>query len=150
MKNKLALIILSVILLASCGGNKQKNEKSVLSQPASSAVEKSSTQTEHPGKKVYNSVCLVCHMADGSGVPGMHPPIIESDFVNGDPKQLIKIVLEGMSGEVEVKGEIYNSIMPAQAHLSNQQIADVLTYIRSNFGNNAPAISPEDVQQLRK
>ena len=80
----------------------------------------------------------------------MHPPIIESDFVNGDPKQLIKIVLEGMSGEVEVKGEIYNSIMPAQAHLSNQQIADVLTYIRSNFGNNAPAISPEDVQQLRK
>ena len=152
MKHKLALIVVSIVFFASCGGNQKKNEKSVISQPgqAPPAAEKAADQTEHPGKKVYNSVCLACHMADGSGVPGMHPPIYESDFVNGNPEQLIKIVLEGMSGKVEVKGEVYNSIMPPQAFLSNQQIADVLTYVRSNFGNNAGPIAPEDVQKLRK
>lgn len=151
MKNKFALIILSAVLFASCGGNQQKTE-SVISQPdqALAATEKAATQAEHPGKKVYNAVCLACHMADGSGVPGMHPPIYESDFVNGDSEQLIKIVLEGMSGKIEVKGETYNSIMPPQAHLSNKQIADVLSYIRSSFGNNSGPVSPEDVQKLRK
>ncbi|MCG6187761.1 c-type cytochrome [Maribellus maritimus] len=152
MKYKFAVLVMFAVLFAACGGNNQKNKKSVISQPDQSAqvTEKAATQKEHPGKKVYDSVCLVCHMADGSGVPGMHPPIYESDFVNSDPEQLIKIILEGMSGKVEVKGEIYNSIMPPQAHLSNQQIADVLSYVRSSFGNNSGPILPEDVQKLRK
>ncbi len=150
MKYKFVLIILSVLFFASCGSNQQKAEKSVIQQPDNTIAKKEATQEPHPGKKVYDSVCMVCHMADGSGVPGMHPPIDESEFVNGDPQELIKIVLEGKSGKVEVKGEVYNGVMPPQAHLSNQQIADVLTYMRSNFGNNAGPISPEDVQKLRK
>ena len=88
-------------------------------------------------------------MRDGSGVPGMHPPLIESEFINGDPDKLIKIVLEGLTGEMEIEGEVYNSIMPAQANLTDQQIADVLTFVRASFGNNSGEISPEEVQKLR-
>ena len=151
MKNKLLPVILSVLLLASCGGNQQKNEKSVISQPDQATDTKAGSQQQvHPGKKVYDAVCLVCHMADGSGVPGMHPPIYESEFVNGNKTELINIVLKGKSGKVEVKGEVYNGIMPPQAHLSNQQIADVLTYMRSNFENDAGPILPEEVQKLRE
>jgi mono/diheme cytochrome c family protein len=148
MKIKLILLVLSLALIVACGGNKKSSgneEKSVIAQPDN--PQKSAAV--HPGKKVYDSVCLACHMADGSGVPGMHPPIIESDFVNGEVDTLIGIVLHGIKGKLEVKGEVYNSIMPPQANLTDQQIADVLTFVRSNFGNNSRAITPEEVQKVR-
>lgn len=144
---KLTILFLSIIFLASCGNKKSNTEKSVIVQP--DQTETTQVADDNPGKKVYNSVCLACHMRDGSGVPGMHPPLIESDFVNGEPDKLIKIVLEGLKGKVEIKGEIYNGIMPPQANLSDKQIADVLTYVRSNFGNNSGAITPEQVQKIR-
>ncbi len=144
------LFVLSVFFMVSCG-NKPQNTQSVIAPSSAQNAEKSTGQTaEHPGKKVYNSVCMVCHMTDGSGVPGMYPPIYESEFVNGDVTELIKIVLEGKSGKVEVKGETYNNIMPPQANLTDQQIADVLTFMRSNFGNNSSEITAEEVQKLRK
>ena len=151
MKIKLILFVLSLAMITACGGNQKSSQntasakKSVIAQPDN--VQKAAS--EQPGKKVYDSVCLACHMADGSGVPGMHPPIIESEFVNGDPAKLIGIVLNGIKGKLEVQGEVYNSIMPPQANLSNQQIADVLTYVRSNFGNNSGPITPEEVQKVR-
>lgn len=145
MKNTLAVFLLAFIL-ASCGNKKQPAEQTVIALPDKPKIE---SAEEIAGKKVYNLVCLACHQADGSGVPGMHPPIIESKFVNGDPDKLIQIVLEGMSGKIEVNGEIYNSIMPPHAHLSNKEIANVLTYVRSNFGNNSGAIAMEQVQKNR-
>ena len=148
MKINLVLLVLSLALVTACGGNKKSSgntEKSVIAQPDN--TQKSAAA--HPGKKVYDSVCLACHMADGSGVPGMHPPITESDFVNGDPSKLIGIILNGVKGKLEVKGEVYNGIMPPQANLSNQQIADVLTYVRSNFGNNSGPVTPDQVKTVR-
>lgn len=151
MKINLILLVLSLALMTACGGNKKSSasaEKSVIAQPDN--TQKSATaQPEQPGKKVYDSVCLACHMADGSGVPGMHPPLTESDFVNGDAEKLIGIVLNGVKGKLEVKGEVYNSVMPPQASLSDQQIADVLTYIRSNFGNNSGPVTAEQVKKVR-
>lgn len=146
---KLALILFAALLLAACGSNNKKPQKSVIQPQPEVKKETANPMAGHPGKKVYDSVCLACHMRNGSGVPGMHPPIIESDFVNGDPEKLIKIVLQGLSGEMEIKGEIYNSIMPAQAHLSDQQVADVLTYVRGSFGNTSGPITPEQVKQVR-
>ncbi len=139
-------LIIIIAFIASCGNKKQPTQQTVIAQPEKPKVE---SAAEQAGKKVYNSVCLACHQADGSGVPGMHPPIIESTFVNGEPDKLIQIVLEGMSGQIEVDGEIYNSIMPPHAYLSNKEIADVLTYVRSNFGNNSGAITMDQVQKNR-
>lgn len=140
------IFVATAFFLAACGNNKPAETKSGL---AHSAPVEEVIVADHPGKKVYDSVCLACHQSDGSGVPGMHPPIIKSKYVNGDPDELIKIMLEGLSGKIEVNGEIYNGLMPPHAHLSNKQIADVLNYSRTNFGNNAGEITVEQVQNLR-
>jgi mono/diheme cytochrome c family protein len=101
------------------------------------------------GKKVYDQYCLACHQADGGGVPRMNPPLQKTDYVNGDKKRLINIVLKGLNDPIEINGEEYVNPMASHAHLSDQQIADVLTYIRNNFGNKATAVSPSEVKALR-
>ncbi len=150
MKINILITILFAAILTACGGNKQQNQANTQEEStASNDLKQTETIVQHPGKEVYNSVCLACHMADGSGVPGMHPPLIETDWVNGDKERLIKLVLQGVSGKLEVEGDTYNSIMPPQAHLTNQQIADVLSYVRQNFGNDASPVTEEEVQQVR-
>jgi glucose/arabinose dehydrogenase/cytochrome c5 len=101
-----------------------------------------------PGEQVYRNICLVCHQADGNGVPGMHPPLKGSDWVTGDKERLIRIVLEGMTGEIEVNGDIYNNIMPPVPQLDAAQVADVLTFIRRSFGNNASEVTVKEVQKV--
>ena len=103
---------------------------------------------DHPGKKVYDMACLPCHQADGNGVPGMHPPLRQTDWVTGDKERLIRIVVEGMEGEIEVHGQVYNSIMAPLAHLSPREIADVLTYVRGSFGNSASEVTVEEVTEV--
>jgi mono/diheme cytochrome c family protein len=150
MKINGILCLLLVFLLSACGGRNQSSQQQTETQTiAPETTAKSADMANHPGKKVYDSVCLACHMADGSGVPGMHPPLIETEWVNGDKEQLIEITLNGLSGKIEVDGETYNSIMPPHSHLSDKQIADVLTYIRQSFGNNAGEITVEEVQKVR-
>ncbi|MFW6277138.1 MAG: c-type cytochrome [Prolixibacteraceae bacterium] len=156
MKINIILIVGVAFLFAACGGRQQQNQQNEAEPPVaenegpSVPAGSSETQIEHPGKDVYKAVCLACHMADGSGVPGMHPPLSGTDWVTGDKERLIEIVLNGMSGEIEVKGETYNSIMPPNSHLSDRQIADVLTYIRTNFGNDAGKITPQEVAKVRE
>ena len=103
----------------------------------------------HPGKAVYDEYCLTCHQADGRGVPGMNPPISKTDWVTGDKERLIQVLLKGLKTPLTINGEEYHNPMPAHAFLTNQQIADVLSYIRSNFSNKASAIKAEEVEQVR-
>nr|MDQ6905107.1 cytochrome c [Bacteroidota bacterium] len=93
------------------------------------------------GKKVYQKNCLTCHQANGGGVPKMNPPLISAAFVKGDKQKLIQWVLLGSTEKVPIDGKYYSNNMPAQAILKDQDIADVLTYIRNNFKNKASAIS---------
>ena len=79
----------------------------------------------------------------------MNPPLIKTKWVLGDKAQLIKIVLKGMTGEIEVNGDNYHNVMAPHSELSDQQIADVLTYIRNNFGNKAKAITAAEVKAIR-
>ncbi|WP_372935320.1 c-type cytochrome [Mariniphaga sediminis] len=150
MKFNVILSTLSIILLSACGGQ-EKNEDEQQQSPNQTQTDspKSATMANHPGKKVYDAVCLACHMADGSGVPGMFPPLAQTDWVLEDKERLIHITLEGLSGKIIVNGEEYNSIMPPNSHLSDKQIADVLTYIRQSFGNDASEITIEEVQKVR-
>jgi mono/diheme cytochrome c family protein len=101
------------------------------------------------GKLVYAQNCLTCHQADGGGVSNMNPPLIKTTYVLGDKMRLAKIVLNGFSEKVEIEGDIYSNIMPSLNYLSNQQIADVLTYVRSNFGNKASAVTVAEVSKAR-
>ncbi len=100
------------------------------------------------GAKVYNTFCAICHQRDGKG-NDRFPPLNESEWVTGDKETLINVVLNGLEGEIMVKGKSYNNVMPRLSNLSDQQIADVLTYIRTHFENEASEISAEEVAELR-
>jgi len=102
------------------------------------------------GKKVYTDVCLACHMADGGGVPNMNPPLIKTTYVLGDKTALIKIVLNGFDDDVQINGQSYSNSMTSHSDLSDQQIADVLTYVRKSFGNKASAVTVADVTHARR
>ena len=103
------------------------------------------------GKEVYSTTCQSCHMAAGEGIPGAFPPLAKSDFLMKDQKRAIGVVVHGLSGEVTVNGQKYNMAMPAQSHLTDQQIADVLNYVQNNFGNKATvAVTPAQVAEVRK
>lgn len=101
------------------------------------------------GKVLYQNICLACHQADGSGVPRMNPPLIRTSFVLGDKTKLITIVLKGLNDDVEIEGEYYSNPMPPQAQLKDQEIADVLTYVRNSFGNKAGAVKAAEVKVVR-
>lgn len=102
------------------------------------------------GKAVYKKVCITCHQPGGDGVPRMIPPLIKTKYILGTKEKLVQILLKGLNEEVEVNGDFYNTPMPAQPQLTNQEIADVLTYVRNSFGNKAAAVSLAEVIQIRK
>jgi mono/diheme cytochrome c family protein len=101
------------------------------------------------GKKVYETYCLPCHLADGGGVSRMNPPLIKTVYVLGDKKRLIGIVLTGMDEPLEIDGETYSNMMAPHEFLKDQEIADVLTFVRNSFGNKASVITPEEVKTVR-
>jgi mono/diheme cytochrome c family protein len=102
------------------------------------------------GRRTFNN-CVTCHQQNGEGVPGAFPPLAGSELVNGAPDRLAALLLHGLNGPLEVKGTTYNGEMPEWgSKLKDDQIAAVLTYIRASFGNNAPAVSPDLVKQVRE
>ena len=101
------------------------------------------------GKIVFTTYCMPCHQADGNGVPNLNPPLVKTSYVLGDKTKLIGIVLNGLNQEIEINGETYNGVMASHDYLTNQEIADVLTYVRNSFGNKASAITPQDVKLAR-
>jgi mono/diheme cytochrome c family protein len=101
------------------------------------------------GKGIYVQNCLSCHQADGHGLGNMNPPLIQTPYVLGDKVKLITIVLNGFNEDVEINDKKYQNTMPAHDFLKDQQIADVLTYIRNNFTNKASRVSVGEVKKVR-
>ena len=104
------------------------------------------------GKKIFSANCATCHQASGTGVAGQYPPLAGSEYVNGGTKRLGMIVLKGLQGPLTVKGAQFGSavMQPWDKTLNDAKIADVLTYIRQEWGNKAGPVSPEGVAALRK
>ena len=101
------------------------------------------------GRTVYEQNCLACHMEDGSGVPNMNPPLKKTQWVLGDKKRLIGVVINGLNDEIVIDGETYHNPMPGLDYLTDQQISDVLTYVRNSFGNKAAPVTPQEVKAFR-
>lgn len=100
------------------------------------------------GKKTFLSSCFACHGQEGKGIPNVFPPLAGSDFLKADKDRAIRIVLKGLTGPVTVNGQTYNSAMPPQ-DLTNDQVADVLTYVSNSWGNNFGSVSADDVKRVR-
>ena len=122
-------------------------------QAKKTAATASSTSTRQTtisrGKAVYGANCLSCHQADGSGVGNLNPPLYGTQWITGSKTTLVQMVLKGSKGKVEIDGETFHNTMPAQAYLTDQQIADVLTYVRNSFGNKASPVTPAEVKSIR-
>lgn len=101
------------------------------------------------GQQVYTQYCLSCHQTDGGGVPDMNPPLSKTTYVLGDNRKLIKVILNGFTQNVDIDGESYSNNMPPHNFLTDQQIADVLNYVRNNFGNKASAVTMTQVKAVR-
>src|SRR6202043_4059313 len=104
------------------------------------------------GKKIFAANCQTCHQANGLGVAGQYPPLAGSEFTTGGSKRPAMIVLKGLQGPVTVKGQKFGSavMQPWDKTLTDQRIADVLTYERSEWGNNASPVTAEQIAALRK
>jgi nitrite reductase (NO-forming) len=101
------------------------------------------------GKNVFMQTCFVCHQPNAEGIPGQIPPLAKSDFLMADKERSIRIVLSGKAGEVTVNGKNYNAIMTPFNNLSDDDIANVLTYVRNNFGNSGEPVTVNEVRRIR-
>lgn len=128
-----------LLLLSACGGNTTNSVSQTV--PASSISDE--------GKNVYLKYCLACHQTDGSGVPGMYPPLKNSDWLGKDKEILIRQVLEGKQGIIVVNGNQYNQIMPKQNFLTDKQVANVLSYVRKEMGNQTDSVTVSEVMKVR-
>ncbi len=130
-------IVLVVVIATFVSATAQTNNKLVAASVAR-------------GKTIYLQRCMVCHQADGGGVPKLNAPLDASSTVNGsDISKLVKYIVKGLNDRIEIDGEFYANAMPAANDLKDQQIADVLTFIRNNWSNKAGPITLTQVKQIR-
>lgn len=100
------------------------------------------------GEDIFHRTCIACHQANGQGIPGAFPPLALSDFLNADKLRVIRVVTGGLTGDVKVNGAVFNGVMPAWS-LSDEEIADVLTYVYSSWGNSGKEVTPSEVKANR-
>ncbi|WP_348798460.1 copper-containing nitrite reductase [Flavobacterium adhaerens] len=115
---------------------------------AKPVVAKSLPEQIKAGKAIYGTTCFACHQSEGQGVPNAFPPLAKSDYLNADPNRAIHTVIRGLSGEITVNGKKINSVMPSQ-NLSDEEVADVLTYVYNSWGNSKKVITPAMVKAER-
>lgn len=101
------------------------------------------------GKIKFEENCLACHQASGEGVRGVFPPLAKSDYLMANKKRAIQVVLKGLEGKIVVNGQEFNNIMPV-LDLSDEVIANILTYVRNSWGNKSDMVTPEEVAKQRK
>jgi mono/diheme cytochrome c family protein len=101
------------------------------------------------GKDVYTAQCISCHQEQGEGIENVFPPLAKSDYLMADKTRSIKQTLHGVSGEIKVNGKTYNSEMSG-FDLTDEEVSDVLNYIRNSWGNKGAAVTPQEVAAARK
>ena len=150
---KLGVIIIctSTFLFAVAQAKKPRQaKKTVAAKSKAKATIAKPTTSKQRGAVVYKTYCVTCHQVDGGGVQHLNPPLAEASAVVGNDKaKIIKIVLNGMTSKEEIDGEVYGNNMAPHNFLNDQQVADVLTFVRSNFGNKASAVTVAEVKKVR-
>lgn len=117
--------------------------------PSTDTSLKSKPERIELGKRLFVTICASCHQPTGQGLPNQFPPLAASDFLNADKQRAIRIVVNGLQGELVVNGQKFNNSMP-RLPLSDQEIANVLTYVYCSFGNSGKEVTPDQVRAVRK
>ena len=148
MKNIFLILTLAftLIVIGSCAEKKKKSTNEFkLDESNLSPLDKKILK----GKIVYEKICQTCHMADGKGVEKTFPPLAGSDFFAEDKLKMVANIVFGLKGEVIVNGVKFNGEMPKQI-MSDQEVADVATYVLNSFGNKGGEVSLEEVDAVKK
>ncbi len=124
------------------------NIQTIPSETKPAAVAKNKEERIKMGKIVYDRSCSACHQPKGTGVPAAFPPLAKSDFLNADVNRAIDVVLNGLKGEVTINELKYNSIMPSLG-LNDEDVANVLTYVYSEWENKGTEVTPDAVRKIR-
>lgn len=145
-------IALSVSACAkNTGSTSTSTTTATQSSPSSMSGSMKKTAGTANGAQVFTSNCASCHQAQGQGVAGSFPPLAKNPVVTGDATKVIHIVKYGLNGKISVKGQSFNGMMPAwKGTLSDGDIASVITYIRSSWGNSASAVTTAAVTAVKK
>jgi len=155
--NKSAVLLASLVVIAAIFGCSQSGNDSG-QQPVSqsdTAVHDAETaagavdEVMARGEAVFNANCAACHQVTGQGLPGAFPPLAGSDFLQGNRREVMQAALFGLSGPITVNGNDYNGVMPSMGFLTDQQLADTLTYVFNAWGNSLAGVSMEEVAALR-
>lgn len=148
-KTSAIALMTGLLLAAGCGGGEGADtEMDAASNAATVSAAPMGDNDE--GERVYGSVCITCHQADGNGLEGAFPPLAGSAVATGDPEMPIMIVLSGLTGQMTRGGVTYNGMMtPWGSTLSDAEVAAVLTYVRTNFGNSAEEVTEAQVTEVR-
>ena len=152
-----AAVSAGVLLPASAASAQSKTSakkvatKTPTKSASTAANATAAAKTQLPdGKQVYSTTCAACHQVTGEGTAGVFPPLAGSEWVNGDDAKVVRILLHGVTGPIEVAGETFNGMMPPWGGtLKDEDIAAVLTYVRSSWGNKAAPISAAKVASIR-
>jgi nitrite reductase (NO-forming) len=132
-------------------GDKVASAKPVAEARAAQASGKLTKEQQiKAGETRFAGTCSVCHQANGAGLAGVFPPLAKSDFLMADKNRAIGIVLNGLTGKVTVNGTAYNSVMPPMSQLNDDELANILTYVRNSWGNSGDAVSAAEVKQIRE
>jgi nitrite reductase (NO-forming) len=102
------------------------------------------------GQALFAGTCSTCHQPNGAGLPGVFPPLAKSDWLAANPKRAIDVVLGGLSGPVKVNGGDYNSVMPPMNQLTDDEVANILTYVMGSWDNSGGKITKAEVAERRK
>ena len=130
-------------------GKQAESEYHAKSAPASQPQRPVMPTSGAAGQRVYQTYCMGCHQVEGQGIPGTFPPLAKSDFLMADTARAIETILNGMTGALEVNGQQYHGTMPPMGHLKDEEVADVLSYIRSSWGNAGPPVTAAEVAAVR-
>jgi mono/diheme cytochrome c family protein len=130
-------------------GDSRTKAPATQSTPVDAATDLASLMEK--GKQIFTATCQACHQANGAGIPGAFPPLAESEWVNGSPRRMVAIVLHGIQGEITVKGQKFQGVMPPMKdQLKPEDIAAVLTYVRNSFGNKSDLVTPDLAIQVKE
>ncbi len=144
-----AAMAIFVLGSASCGGS--GDTKTEVAQTAAAPAAAVGTPGGSDGASIFLR-CAACHQPTGLGLPGTFPPLAGSEIANGPAEIPIRIVLKGLAGPITVHGATFNGVMPAYGtgvELSDAEVATVLTWVRSQWGNTGSAVTPEQVAKER-